>query len=415
MRIVHVTTGFLGYGLSHKEHMLATVQAALGHEVGVLAARIGRSSWTDAIRVIDPTKDHAQTLRRGEERRDGVGVRRLQPLWHYADLYWCRGVRQAVTDLRADLWHLHEPAHGLPVQVADLIRRTAPIVIDQHQYTVSFSGRWWVEAEYRLVRRHLVDRAYRWADAVVSVTNGGRDFLRTMHRLDPRLVTVIPLGVRTDVFQPREEWRRRQRAALGLRPDDVLLINTGSLLSFKRHDHLLQGFARAVRRVPSLRLLMVGGGSTAYVKKLRRFVESLSVANRVFWRPPAPEPLLAEYFNAADVAIWPLFPTISISQAIACGAALVLSEHPSQNHFLEYGCGLGYRPGDIDAMANRFVTLATDAAQRESFRRHNIEFARNHLSPKAIARRYDDVYAQAIARHRAQATGGTTPRSTAGT
>ncbi len=404
MRIVHVTSGFLGYGLSHKEQMLATAQVAQGHEVTILAAQIGPSSWVDAIQKIDPTRDHAHALRREEQHLDGLHILRLRPLWHYADLYWCQGVREAVSRIPADLWHLHEPAHGLPAQVAIEVSAHTPVVIDQHQYTISFTGKPLVELEYRLVRQHIVNLAYRQFDAIVSPTNGGARFLAQRHGIDPSRVTVIPLAVRTDIFHPDPIARIRRRSELGFSDQDIVLVMSGNLQPFKRHVDVIRGLHSAVARAPQLRLLLIGSGQEQYLHYLQKTAARMGLESHITWLPLTTEAALAEYFAASDAATWPLFPTISMSQAVACGLALIISTHPSQSQYLDIGCGLGFPPNDIAGMADCFVEIANNPEVRRKLSAHNQRVGADALSSQAIAQRYSSVYQEALQRFSARST-----------
>lgn len=396
MRIIHVTTGFLGYGLSHKEHMLAREQVKAGHEVTILAVQIAGSSWLDTIRFLDATKDHRKNLQKSEEEIDGFRVIRTRSLFHYADLYFCRHVASLVRRFEPDMWHIHEPAHGFPAQVAQAIQRRQPVIMDQHQYVASFSGKAIVELEYRLVRQHVVTSAYRRADAVVSVTKGGVDFLVRRHHVQPEKITLIPLAVRTDIFRPDERPREKVRSELGLPGDRYIVLTTGSLQSFKHHEDLIRAVAKARSSVPNITLVIIGKGEKAYIQALKKIAQELAIEENIRWLPFVPEEKLAAYFNAADVATWPLFPTISISQAIACGLPLVLSTHPSQSHFLDLGAGLGFAPRDWSAMAAQFERLAQDRNLGQQLRQHNIALGRGQLSTKATAERYGTVYQQAM-------------------
>ncbi len=393
MRIVHVTTGFLGLGLSGKVQILVRTQKALGHDVTVVAAQIVDSDWLSIASTV--SGGGSRDARSPHEVVDGVTIRRLPAFIHYADLYLCKGVRQLISQLHPDIWHLHEPAHGLPAQVANIVKDTAPIVVDQHQYVVSFSKKAVVRIEYSLVRRHFVNATYRWADEVVSVTKAGASFLSKRHHISENRITVIPLGVDNSIFQFNQSDRTHYRKKLGLQDHHILVINTGKLQPFKRHADLLQGFALAYRKNPNLRLLMVGEGEKHYLEILDGKAREYAIHNAVLRQPFVGERDLSGFFSAADIATWPLFPTISISQAISCGVPLVLSYHPSQSHFLDYGCGVGFPPGDTKRMGECFTKLASEGELRKKIHDHNVRFARERLYPEKIAGQYQKVYLEA--------------------
>ncbi len=393
MRIVHVTKTLVSSGVSQKEALLAKAQLKLGHDVIFVTTKAGHKSWKEVLKRNEIP--NAEGTRNSEKNSVANKIITLPTLFHYSDLYFCRGVASIVKNLRADIWHLHEPSHGLPVQVANIVRHKAPIVIDQHQYTRSFDNRKLVELEYEFVRKRIVNRAYFWADSIVSVTKGGIDFLKKEYKIDRGRVHLIPLGADTEFFSRNEEIRKRTRNVLDISDDHVLIITTGSLHAFKRHDVLLKAFAFSIKHEQRLRLLIVGDGEYNYANQLNDLIDELGIRPYVIQKGFVKEQELASLFNASDIATWALFPTISISQAIACGVPLLISRHPSQSHFLDFGCGIGFTPLDIQDYSTQLVHLARDNKLRDKLISHNVEFGKKNLTPQSISRRYQEVYLEA--------------------
>lgn len=72
----------------------------------------------------------------------------------------------------------------------------------------------------------------------------------------PETVHIVPHGASADYFRPLPaETIAAQRAALGFRPDEVLLLNIGAAIWNKGIDVLLKGFALARQTRKDLRLV----------------------------------------------------------------------------------------------------------------------------------------------------------------
>ena len=72
----------------------------------------------------------------------------------------------------------------------------------------------------------------------------------------PATVHVVPHGASSDYFRPlAADTNAAQRAALGFRPDEVLLLNIGAAIWNKGIDVLLKGFALARQTRKDLRLV----------------------------------------------------------------------------------------------------------------------------------------------------------------
>lgn len=388
MKIVHISAGFLGTGTSQKEEVLIAAQRDAGHQVTVVGSALPHS-WAN-LQI-----GHSEGNRINTALHD-ISIIRLPILFHYATLRWCKDVAKTVAGLEADIWHLHEPPSGLPAQVIPFIKNRGPIVVDQHQYMVAFSPRWWVELEYALIRRHIVQRVYNAHPAIVSPTAGGEGFLVKHHGVNPGSVTVIPLLADITRFYPDESERTALRQKLGIGDGEMMIIVTGQVQEFKRHDELIRGFALAVKQHAHMRLVIVGTGAQSYTDRLHALAKELRVDEKILWLPFVKENELRGYFNAADLAVWALFPTVSISQALVCGCPVLLSTHPSQRQYLDVGLGRGYTPHDLPGMANEFISVATQSPEmRKKERSETLRRALAELSPSVVVEKYQRVYEQA--------------------
>jgi glycosyltransferase involved in cell wall biosynthesis len=102
--------------------------------------------------------------------------------------------------------------------------------------------------------RGLFERIIVVADAVAAAV------VKNDH-LDPARLVKIYNGVDTDVFAPAApEAALRERAQLGLSEQDFVVGMVAGFRPEKNHDIFFAGLAQAYRRIPSLKVLAVGGG-----------------------------------------------------------------------------------------------------------------------------------------------------------
>jgi glycosyltransferase involved in cell wall biosynthesis len=100
-------------------------------------------------------------------------------------------------------------------------------------------------------------------DQVIYVSEWARRIVESQRSIRPRRSSVIHNGI-PDIASPPA----LTRAALGLREDDLVLINVGTLEPRKNQLNLLALFAEIHKQHPHARLLLVGEGSH------RRHIES---------------------------------------------------------------------------------------------------------------------------------------------
>jgi D-inositol-3-phosphate glycosyltransferase len=167
----------------------------------------------------------------------------------------------------------------------------------------------------------------RHADLLIASTDAEREDLVRAYGADPARVKVVAPGVDLHTFHPlpRADARRR----LGFGPDPIVLF-VGRLERLKGADIVLRAAARASRRHPRLRVLVVGAdghdteGSEA--ARLQTVARELGIDERVNFVGAVPHASLRRYYAAADVCLMPSysesFGLVGL-EAQACGCPVI--------------------------------------------------------------------------------------------
>ncbi len=171
------------------------------------------------------------------------------------------------------------------------------------------------------------------ADRLVANTSAERDDLVALYDADPALVDVVLPGVDLDAFRPPVD-RAADRAALGIGPDELVVLFAGRLQPLKAPDVAIRAVGELVRRDPALggrvRLLLCGGPSGAavgYCEQLPGLARALGV--RADFLPPATRSRLRALYGAADLVVVPShsesFGLVAV-EAQACGTPVVAAD-----------------------------------------------------------------------------------------
>ncbi|WP_424183304.1 D-inositol-3-phosphate glycosyltransferase [Actinokineospora sp. G85] len=169
------------------------------------------------------------------------------------------------------------------------------------------------------------------ADQLVANTDVEAGQIIDLYGADPDKVRTIAPGVDLDRFRPAD--RHADRAALGIRPDAVVLAFIGRVQPLKAPDVLLRAAAELLARggVPRERLvvLVVGGPSGSGLEQpaaLQDLAAALGIADVVRFLPPQAGDALAAVYRAADVVAVPShnesFGLVAL-EAQACGTPVV--------------------------------------------------------------------------------------------
>jgi D-inositol-3-phosphate glycosyltransferase len=172
------------------------------------------------------------------------------------------------------------------------------------------------------------------AQRLVANTADEAQDLIELYGADPDRVSIVPPGVDLSTFTPGD--RAQARAAVGVAPDEELLLFVGRIQPLKAPDVLLRAAERLLRADPvrrrTLRVAVVGGPSgtgLAHPHELEDLAEQLGIADIVRFVKPVARPVLADWYRAADLVVMPShsesFGLVAV-EAQACGTPLVAAD-----------------------------------------------------------------------------------------
>ncbi|MDE0803823.1 MAG: glycosyltransferase family 4 protein [Acidimicrobiales bacterium] len=264
---------------------------------------------------------------RSEGREVGIITldRSLHPLRAYLRFYW-----EVVRRLRREegIAYVHYVSHSaLPVVLAKLWNRRLRVALHFHgsdAFPESFENR------ARRFVKHLVCRlAIASADDVLAPSGPFADRLRAKFRIPDGDVSVnASAGVDRSTFQPH---RRPER-------DTKHVVFAGRMIEGKG----AAAAARALRRAfdqdgDDLRATFIGDGPER--EEAEATLRAETGAGAVGFVPPVDQPRLAEYYQDADILLFPSTREgeslgLVMIEAIFCGAVPVAFDNPTARSIL---------------------------------------------------------------------------------
>ena len=358
MRIALITETY-PRNMGYLETGLPKYLARLGADVHVIATDLPPyHRWAPSNGEMPAfIKDQAMVAG-SEQLIDGYTVHILGTGWLVGAPFIRRLVR-AIAGIRPDVIYVTAATGWLPLQAAAAkVITGGKLFIGNH---TSFSGFPLARQKLPLLSLRRAKIALtRWmpgrlvsllAQRCYCVTDDAAEVAWRFFGVQKHKAVIAHLGVDTDVFHPvrtAAELERRQalRRLLGFGEEDVVCIHTGKLIPAKMPQLLAAAVGRLRAHGLPFRGLFIGDGpERAQVEKAEGCV--------VLSFMPADQ--LADYYRAADIAVWPAQESISMLDAAACGLPLVVSERIYQDHVT--GNGYSYRQGDPEALEERLVRL----------------------------------------------------------
>jgi len=233
------------------------------------------------------------------------------------------------------------------------------------------------------------------ARRIIAVSTATKVTLERYTAVDPSRVTVVPNGLNA-TFRFLPDARATRRAAAGLRDTTPVVLQVATAGRYKNTATLLHAIAGLRPRVPDLVLLRVGAPLLPDEAHLAR---TLGVADCLrHLGDVATDQLLTEWYNAADVLVFPSawegfgWPPL---EAMACGTPVVAFDIPPVAEVVGTA-GLLVPPGDMSALAAATERILTDTGLAAELRQRGRQRAAQ-FTWTATAARTATIYAELLA------------------
>jgi glycosyltransferase involved in cell wall biosynthesis len=321
---------------------------------------------------------------------------------YYFSLRYTRTARRLLQTM--DVVHVHHPFLSGTLALLYCRPRGIPIIFTNHtRYDL------YAQAYLPIVPDvigHAALQSYmpafcRACDLVISPSPGMRDVLLQFGVDVP--IDIVPNGVDLEPFQ--NPGNPIQRAELGLRQEDIVLIFVGRLGPEKNLAFLLRSFAGAVQAYENLRLVLIGAGPEQ--ENLEDRAQRSGIRHAVRFLGAIPYDQLPRYLAMADAfvtaSVTEVHP-LTVIEAMAAGLPVVGIQSPGVGDTVIDGeTGYLVPQEDIAMFTAKMIRMAVDTSSRQRMGQQ----ARVEAQKYAIERtcqmmleRYERLAQQSVGRRR---------------
>jgi len=189
-------------------------------------------------------------------------------------------------------------------------------------------------------------------------------------------IRVFPWGVDLQQFTPAVSKGQAIRERLGWQ-EAVVVLSLRSWEPIYGVEGAVKGFARAAQRDPRLRLLLLSAGSLE--ARIHDQIARLGLGDKVHLPGRIGQADLPAWYQAADVYLSASHSdgsSVSLLEALASGLPALVSDIPGNREWVQPGGnGLLFPVEDAQALADRLLELAADAALRQRMGERSREVA----------------------------------------
>ena len=317
-----------------------------------------------------------------------------------------RRLREVIAIVKPDILHAHSPVltalptlsvgHSLGLPVVYEVRAFWEDAAADHGTTTEGSMR------YRITHA-MESYAFKHVDAVTTICEGLRNDI-VARGIPSAKVTVIPNAVDIEKFSMGGAPNEVLKAQLGLAGARVLGF-IGSFYAYEGLDLLLTALPRILDQAPDVRVLLVGGGPQE--EALKRQAHQLGVADKVVFTGRVPHGEVNRYYDLVDVLVYPrhsmrlteLVTPLKPLEAMAQGRLFVASDVGGHKELIRDGeTGVLFRAESPQDLANKVLNLLNTPERWPALKQAGRRFVEAERNWKVSVARYQQVYANALAR-----------------
>ena len=171
---------------------------------------------------------------------------------------------------------------------------------------------------------------------------------------------VLYNGVSLQQFAPDARAAAERRAAIGLRPEEFVLLYVGRVCRQKGTDLLVEAYAKLRAERPGVRLVVAGPIGQFGHEGSNEITENLA-RHQGIYLGPVEEAILPSVYGMADVFVLPtrsheMFGMAAI-EAQACGRPVVCSTDGGLPEVVSPASGLLFQSGDVEDLTRQLRGL----------------------------------------------------------
>jgi len=392
MKIIHLISTFPPYKGGMGNVCLAQVNelVKLGHFVNVLTPNYSNE---EALNPKFQISNKSQILNQKYQ------INYLKPLFKYGNAAFAPGIIRGLKDF--DVIHLHWPFLGgaETLLLWRLFRKKPKLIVQYHMDLVAQGIRGLV---FKLNFFLFAPLMVKLADKILVSSQDYLEHsdLKKYWLKDKDKFIISPFGVDQQKFYPQDK-NQQLIEKYELKQENKIVLSVGGLDRahyFKGVKLLIQATADLKNQMPNLRLLIVGDGDLK--SNYEKLSHDLGVQDKVIFAGRIEDNNLSDYYNLADVFIFPSFTRseafglVSL-EAMACAKPIIVSDLPGVRTLAKNN-GLIVKTNNVRDLSEKIYSIFQDRNKLKEMGILSLRNVQEKYYWPDIIRQLEEIYVQAI-------------------
>ena len=223
----------------------------------------------------------------------------------------------------------------------------------------------------------------RLADKIITVTNGLKQIIVEVHKIDAAKIQVISNGVNTDRFKPAEK-----------KEDNIIYLGfIGNLVPWSGLEYLINSLPQIITQYPQVKCLIVGEGTIR--KQLEKLAASLAILEAVIFVGSVRPEQVPGYINRCHICYLPAIrqrnvrigiSPLKLYEYLACGIPVIVTDISGMEVVTAQGVGLVVESENSSALTKATLELLGNPESRAEMSRKARHLVEREFSWEKISR-----------------------------
>lgn len=393
MRIVYICD-FFHPDAGYHPNLLSKYWVRFGHEVVMLTSELERMP-VSLTHFFDC--ENIQDKDRAFEEMYGVKIIRC-PIYKFVSgrSVYKMGIFRKIRALNPDVVYVNGNDSLIGMQLtATYAKHSFGLVMDSHMLDMASNNRF--KKLYRaFYRKTFARQIIKYKISVIRAQND--DYVQRFLGVPLEQCPWISFGSDMLLFHPDEERKKKWRESHGLGESDFVLLYAGKVNKTKGLDL----FAKAVRDKfcgeRNVCVVIVGATEGKEGKELEEAFQKIE--NRVVRFPTQKYTDLPEFYQMADLVVFPKQCSLSFFDAQACGVPVVFEDNNINVDRSSAHNAIVFASGSAEKLRDAIETfLHMEGSEFTVYRKNAVSYVKKHYNYEEKAREYLP-YLQAAARRK---------------
>ena len=388
MKFVHVED-FIHPDAGYQVNLLSHLQKEQGHDVSIVTGEMEKIPLflTEFFGTNDIEKKDQKFFE-----RTGVKIYRVPLRGFYSGraIFYKKKLFKVVEELKPDVVYIHGEDTLMGMQfIWNFNKFNFPIVLDCHMLEMASVNR--LRNIFRFFfRTFITPKITKYNIPLIRVVD--TDYVQKYYGIPLIKTAFLPLGTNTAFFKPDAERKNILRKMNNIEQDVFAILYAGKL------DESKGGlfFAEAIKEklIPHNRndviFIIIGNTVGNYGKEVEeKFSQS---SNKIIRLPTQTYHNLLDFYQIADLSIFPRQCSLSFFEAQACGLPVIFEENEMNNQRSSFNNAFTFIPGDANDFREKIMNCVNmDMEQYAIIKQNSRKYVLDNYDYVTIAQKTTEL------------------------